>query len=206
MLRPGFAGRVRAFVEAGGTYVSTYCSGWVNEEDLCFMGGFPGPLRDVFGLWDEETDALDETQRNRFTWNGKTYEAKDFCAVTHPEGAQVLAAYEESFYRGAPALTVNAFGKGCCYYVAARTGEEFLCDLYAHVAKEAGLSPLLPALPHGVLCTERVGANGRFLFVMNTVPEERTVTLPACADILADRALEGECTLGAYGVLAVRLS
>lgn len=206
MLRPGFAQRVRAFVEAGGTYISTYCSGWVNEEDLCFMGGFPGPLREVCGLWDEETDALDETQRNRFTWNGRSYEAKDFCAVVHPEGAQVLAAYEERFYQGAPALTVNAFGKGRCYYIAARTGEDFLRDLYAQVAKEAGLFPLLPALPYGVLCTERVGANGRFLFVMNTVPEARTVTLPACTDVQTGLMRKGDCTLGAYGVMAVRLA
>ena len=58
MLRPGFAERVRAFVAGGGVYVTTYCSGWVNEEDLCFQGGFPGPLRETAGIWDEETDAL----------------------------------------------------------------------------------------------------------------------------------------------------
>ena len=204
MLRPGFAERVRAFVEGGGTYVSTYCSGWVDEEDLCFMGGFPGPLRDVFGLWDEETDALDATQHNRFTWNGKTYEAKDFCALVHPQGAQVLATYEERFYAGAPALTRNAFGKGCCYYVAARTGEDFLIDLYAHVTKEAGLTPLLDDVPYGVLLTERVGENGRFLFVMNTVPEARTVVLPACTDAMTGEARGGETALPPYGVIAVR--
>ena len=204
MLRPGFAERVRAFVEGGGTYVSTYCSGWVNEEDLCFMGGFPGPLRDVFGLWDEETDALDATQHNRFTWNGKTYEAKDFCALVHPQGAQVLATYEERFYAGSPALTRNAFGKGCCYYVAARTGEDFLIDLYAHVTKEAGLTPLLDDVPYGVLLAERVGENGRFLFVMNTVPEARTVVLPACTDAMTGEARGGETALPPYGVIAVR--
>lgn len=205
MLRPGFAERVRAFVEQGGTYIATYCSGWVNEEDLCFMGGFPGPLRDVFGLWDEETDALDETQRNRFTWNGKTYDAMDFCAVVHPEGADVLATYEDGFYKGAPALTVHAFGQGRCYYIAARTQEAFLQDLYAHIAGEAGLKPLLADIPYGVLCAERVGAGGRFLFAMNTVPEARTVTLPRCARLCTGEALEGAVTLPAYGVAAVKL-
>ena len=78
MLRPGFAEKVRDFVAEGGVYVSTYCSGWVNEEDLCFMCGFPGPLREVAGIWDEETDALDPTQGNTFTWRGKTYAVRDF--------------------------------------------------------------------------------------------------------------------------------
>ena len=33
-----------AFVKAGGTFVATYWSGVVDENDLCFLGGFPGPL------------------------------------------------------------------------------------------------------------------------------------------------------------------
>ena len=204
MLRPGFADRVREFVKNGGTYVATYCSGWVNEEDLCFMNGFPGPLREVFGIWDEETDTLDQTQHNRFTWKGKPEAIKDFCAVVHPETAEVLAAYEERFYKGAPALTKNTFGKGRCYYIAGRTGEAFLTDLYAEITAEAGLKPLLEETPHGVLLTERIGDKGRFLFVMNTVPEERTVTLPACTDVRTGKPLEGAYTLAPYGVCVVR--
>lgn len=205
MLRPGFAERVRDFVAAGGTYIATYCSGWVNEEDLCFMGGFPGPLREVFGLWDEETDTLDETQHNRFTWKGHAYTSKDFCAVVHPETAEVLAAYDERFYKGAPALTRNVYGKGLCYYIAARTDEAFLTELYAAIAAEAGLAPLLEKTPHGILCTERVGENGRFLFVMNTVPEDRTVTLPACTNERTGQPVQGDVTLPPYGTLVVRL-
>ena len=182
MLRPGFAEKVRAFVEAGGMYVSTYCSGWVNEEDLCFMGGFPGPLKDVLGVWDEETDALDETQRNHFTWQGKRYETKDFCALIHPEGAKALSEYEDCFYRGYPVLTENTFGKGKAYYIAARTGMDFLTDFYHTAIRQAGIAPLIPELPRGFLYAERAGDKGRFLFVMNTVPRENTVCLPDCRD------------------------
>lgn len=43
---------IEAFVAGGGTFITTYWSGIVNESDLCHMGGFPGPLRRtlVFGL------------------------------------------------------------------------------------------------------------------------------------------------------------
>ena len=59
MLQPGVAGRLKKFVADGGTVVCTYWSGMVNETDLCFLGGWPGDgLREVFGIWDEETDTL----------------------------------------------------------------------------------------------------------------------------------------------------
>ena len=59
LLKPGVAARLRRFVEQGGTLVTTYWSGLVDENDLCFLGGWPGDgLREVLGIWDEETDTL----------------------------------------------------------------------------------------------------------------------------------------------------
>ena len=204
MLRPGFAEKVKNFVANGGTYISTYISGWVDEEDLCFMGGFPGPLREVMGIWDEECDAMDASQHNHFTWQGKTYEISDFCALVHAENAQVLSALEDHFYQGYPALTVNTYGKGKAYYIAGRTGEEFLKDLYGTIAREAGLAPLVENIPYGVLCSRRVGDQGEFLFVMNTVPWKNDVTLPACQDIRTGKDMTGNVTLNPYEVLTLK--
>ena len=58
MVKPGLAERLRAFVEKGGTLVLTYFSGYVDENDLCFLDGMPGPLRPLAGVWAEEIDAL----------------------------------------------------------------------------------------------------------------------------------------------------
>lgn len=204
MLRPGFADKVKAFVASGGVYVGTYCSGWVDEEDLCFRGGFPGPLREVFGLWDEETDAMDPTQHNHFNWMGRRYETRDFAALVRPEGAVALAAYEENFYAGYPALTKNACGQGACYYIAARTGEDFLMDFYAYLAEEIGLRPLMDELPDGVLCARRTGDQGDFLFVMNTVPEEKIITLPPCRTVEGDKDMQGAYFLQPYEVLILK--
>ena len=33
---------MKQFVEQGGTLVTTYVTGYVDETDLCFLGGFPG--------------------------------------------------------------------------------------------------------------------------------------------------------------------
>ncbi|MFW5686429.1 MAG: beta-galactosidase, partial [Spirochaetota bacterium] len=50
MIKPGVAERIDAFVRAGGVFVTTYWSGIVNESDLCFLGGFPGPLAETLGI------------------------------------------------------------------------------------------------------------------------------------------------------------
>ncbi len=205
LLKDGFAKRVQAFVEKGGTYIGTYISGWVNEENLAFLGGYPGPLSQVLGIWDEETDALNEKGQNHFTWQGKTYLCKEVCAVVHPKGAKPLAVYEENFYQGAPTLTENAFGEGKAYYIAARTDRDFLRDFYAFIAKEKGLTPLMKALPDGVLCSERTGKEGQFLFVMNTQKEEKTISLPAAFNLRTNQKTEGVYTLSGYEVLVLKL-
>ena len=179
LLRPGFAERVERFVRGGGTYVGSYISGWVNEDDCCFTGGWPGPLKEVFGLWDEETDALDETQHNHFSWHGKTYRIDDYAARVHPCGAEALALYDENFYRGEPALTRHRYGKGEAWYLAARTEEAFLRDFYADLLPQKGLEPLIRGLPEGVDCASRTGDRGRFLFMLNGNPHPVTVDLPA---------------------------
>jgi beta-galactosidase len=59
MVKPGVAERLSEWVEDGGRLVLTYWSGIVDENDLCFLGGSPGPLRKLCNVWAEEIDALD---------------------------------------------------------------------------------------------------------------------------------------------------
>ena len=65
MLQPGTAANLKAFVERGGQLLATYCTGYVNEEQLCFLGGFPGDgLKDLFGIISEEIDTFYPSDRN----------------------------------------------------------------------------------------------------------------------------------------------
>ena len=204
LLRDGFAEKVEAFVKGGGTYVATYISGWVNEENLAHMGGYPGPLRETLGIWDEETDALDDTKKNSFIYRGTRYACKEVCALVHPENAKVLSSYEQDFYAGMPALTKNILGKGNAYYIAARTDRDFLKALYADITKEQHIEPLLETVPDGILCTERIGKNGRYLFIMNPQPESRTLFLPSSLNLRTNETLSGQHILNGYEVLVLK--
>ena len=50
--------RGSAGLSAGGTFLTTFFSGMVQENDLVTLGGYPGKLRDILGIWVEEEDAL----------------------------------------------------------------------------------------------------------------------------------------------------
>lgn len=211
MLKPGVAERLRRFVETGGTLVTTYWSGLVNESDLCFLGGWPGDgLREVVGVWDEETDTLTPDDRNSLVpsagnelgLNG-SYAVKDYCALIHAESARVLATYGGDFYAGRPALTVNDFGKGQAYYIAARTEEPFLDNFLGSLAGRLALQPALPAdLPTGVTATLRGDDRRRFIFVMNFNPSPVTINLGEASyrSLVSGAVVSGSLALPAYGV------
>jgi beta-galactosidase len=125
MLRPGFADRLKSFVDAGGTAVMTYWSAVVNECDLCFLGGIPGAgLRELFGVREEESQSyfpnesvtITMERNNPLEMDGR-YTAVDTCSVIHAESAEVLAVYADDYFAGSPALTVNKYGKGKAYYI-----------------------------------------------------------------------------------------
>ena len=180
MLRAGFEKELRAFVEQGGTLIGTYHTGLVNENDLCYLGGWPGAgLMDVFGVWHEDTDALWDDESNTLrTQDGQEYEIRELCALVHPKGAQVLGTYGEDFYQGEAAFTVNQFGKGKAYYIAAPLEERFYLDFYGNLAEELALEKALPQLsPEGVEACLRETEENQYLFVQNFSGKEQRIEL-----------------------------
>ncbi|MCM1101315.1 MAG: beta-galactosidase [Clostridium sp.] len=65
LLKEGVAERMKAFVENGGELMATYLTGYVDDNALCFLGGFPGDgLNELFGVVSEEIDTLYPSDRN----------------------------------------------------------------------------------------------------------------------------------------------
>ena len=125
MTKGDYDEKIRSFVKNGGTFVTTFFSGYVDEHDLVITGGYPGRLRDILGIWVEESDALPTDKCNHFIYNGNVYQAKLLCDIMHLEGAVELSEYQEDFYAQTPVITVNSYGKGKAYYVGTRSTEDF---------------------------------------------------------------------------------
>jgi beta-galactosidase len=214
MLKPGVAQKLRQYVENGGTLVTTYYTGIVDETDLIFMGGWPGAgLMDVFGVWNEETDVLRAAQirsvnvdvDNPLGLQGP-YQAQNVCGLVQLRGAQALATYGDGFYAGTPAITVNAFGKGQVYYQAAQLTPDSQCNFYGALIQQLGLQrPFQAGLPDGVTCQVRHKDDQAFYFIENFTPEAQTITLDAgtytrlSGDAATGAALVGTFTLAPFG-------
>ena len=211
MSKAGVADRLKAFVANGGTVVFTYLTAYANENDLCYLGGFPGDgLKEVAGIWAEEIDALYDKDRNSITTiNGKTYECTKFCELIHVigENTKVLATYESDFYAGQPAVTVNTYGKGKCYYIATRANQEFLDDFYGQLIDEMGLSEsILSEDVENVSVTTRYGDGEQYYFIMNFSSEEKKCQLKeAVDDVLTGQEKSGQIVLEPYGYLIVKV-
>ena len=197
------------FVRNGGTLIGTYWSGVVDENDLCALGNAPAGMAELFGLRSEEIDALYDGEKNRLALRTSTapagmapeYEITELCERIVCGSAETLAEYGDDFYRGEPAFTVNHFGKGRAYYLAARAADPFNLDLLNVLAQRAGVRrSLAAALPEGVTASRRSGTTD-YIFVENFNPGPAAVTLQQpYTDAETGEMLTGLLTLGAYEV------
>jgi beta-galactosidase len=209
LVREGAGERLTSFVEGGGTLVLTYMSGLVNDSDLCFLTGFPGPLRKVAGIWAEEIDVLHPHDRQTVRPRAKNplglkgpYAARDYCEIVHAEGAEVVATFGKQHYAGSPALTVNRSGKGEAWYVPSRNEGRFQDDFVAGLARRLALRGALPAkLPPGVSATRRRKGGRDFVFVMNFSEKPRQVPLGDLSgrDLLTGKTCRGRLPLRPFG-------
>ena len=53
MIRDGMKEALEDFVKNGGTLITTFMSGIVGQSDNVYLGGYPGPLREMAGIWVE---------------------------------------------------------------------------------------------------------------------------------------------------------
>lgn len=180
MFKPGVTEKIRNFITNGGSFVMTYYSGLVNENDLCFSGTVNNPvfapysLTDVFGIKVNEIDGLCDDEYNELEYNGQRYKAMTCCELIEVDDAEVLAEYEHDFYIGMCAASKKQFGTGRAYYIACHTEMDFLYELYKNILIDSGISKIIDTeYVDDVLIKERSGKK----IVMNFSTEERGITV-----------------------------
>ncbi|MBT2283248.1 beta-galactosidase [Paenibacillus polymyxa] len=207
MVKPGFAAKLEKYVEAGGTFLTTFFSGIVNENDLVTTGGYPGELRKLLGIWVEEIDALLPEQKNSIVLKAACgdlqgeYGCGMLCDLLHSEGAEVIAEYGDDFYKGMPVVTRNTYGQGEAWYVASDPDETFLDGLLGQLAAAKNVESLLET-PEGVEVSARTKDGKPFLFVMNHNATTQSYDLGTAKahDLLTNRELLGSVEIEARGV------
>jgi beta-galactosidase len=187
MTKPGYDEKIRSFTKAGGTFVTTFFSGIADENDLIITGGYPGRLRDILGIWVEESDALPQGKENVFIYQGQSYPATVLCDLSHLEGAESLSEYEEDFYAGMPAITCNHFGKGHAYCVLTRSDDGFYRRFLSNVCEEAKISPVMESSDTLLEITRRIKGEKVFYFLLNHGETESSICMPCSMKSLLDK-------------------
>lgn len=208
MVKEGYAQKLEDFVSNGGTFITTFFSGIVNENDLVTLGGYPGELRNLLGIWAEEIDALHPDEKNKIVMKDKLgnlsgeYSCNILFDLIHSQGAEVIAEYGKDFYKGMPVVTKNKFGNGNAWYIASSPDSRFLQGLVSVICDEKGIQPLLHS-DEGVEVSERMKNGKSYLFVMNHNKNTSAFDLQdkQMHDLLTGQELTGKVTIEAKDVM-----
>ena len=203
MFRNDFGAKLRAYVEQGGTLLTTYHSGIVDGDDLAWLNGVPHALTDVLGVRQTELDAIyPADEQSMVMLDGRTFHISELCAIPESLGAETLATYGHDFYAGLPCLTRNAFGKGTAYYLAAKVEQAGLDAIYTQLARDLDLpKALTDILPAGVVPTERGGA----VFLQNYSGAPQPIALTdVYTDLLTGEQVSGAFELPVNGVMVLK--
>lgn len=205
LLHPHVGERMKQFVEHGGHLIATYVTGYVDENQLNYLGGFPGDgLKDLFGVISEEIDTLYPSDRNRVHFAEMPEgEVRDYAEVLRvADGTNVLGTYEQDYYKGMAAVTERTCQKGSAMYIAARLDDASMQRLYARTLKKAGVS--MYKLPYGVERHTREADGMQYVFYLNDTTEPQIVSGAQGIDLLTGETIKGILTLEPYGVACVK--
>lgn len=203
MLQDNTRDQLEDYVRQGGTLVTGYMSGMADSNDRIYTGGYPGPLREMCGIWIDERDALPPDESRKLTIDGNdSYNCGLLCDLICAEGAQVKARYASGFYAGTPAVTAHRYGRGQAWYFGTKPDDNAFNLLMNQVVEESGACPLLhETTALEITCRKKNGL--RFWFLINFTHENQPLpkALMGMLDLLSGEIMTEEKQLPPYGVL-----
>ncbi|HEX3021960.1 MAG TPA: beta-galactosidase [Lachnospiraceae bacterium] len=164
------------YARKGGKLILTNRSGVKDETNACIMDYLPGPFSECVGAVVEEYDPIGNDTHTITTVNGKTYQCSMWCDILQTTTANVLATYQEDYYAGKPAVTVNSYGEGQVYYIGTVLERDFYLDLLKGIIGEIGID-YFDNLPDGVEVSIRENEEEKYILIFNNTNEVQTIPL-----------------------------
>ena len=198
--------RFRDYVKNGGVLVGSYLSGLVNETDLTYLGGWPKTLQETYGIDAKEIDTLYPKDKNSIKFGNESFEVVDYCTIIEAKEAEVLAKYEEDFYKNTPAITKNNLEKGKAYFIGARTNQEFLSKFYDEIVKDLHINEVEDFISEGGISIQiRENKDAKYYFVMNFTEEEKNIEIKGSyIDLILGKEAEILNIMKPYGVYVLK--
>jgi beta-galactosidase len=208
LLSPAEADRLKLYVQNGGTLVSTFNTGLVDQHHITPDTGFPGDMTDLFGLEVLEFDPIPPGEENHLTFKGAfptshLHPARLWCDIIEPKDCQVLAVYSKGFYASRPALTMNNFGLGRAIYIGTMSHQHFYHDFVGWLRQMCNLHPLLK-VPENVEVSMRQKEGIKVYFLLNHQNSPVRISFyKPMHDFLTGNTFSGNYDLPPHGILVL---
>jgi len=204
LMKEEIRARLDQYVRQGGALVITFRSGTRTWNNSMSTETLPGGFREMAGVEVEEFDSLNHGRQVGVSTDSGLGTATVWCDVLHPITAGVIASYTEEYYRGKPAATVNAYGKGKVYYIGCDLDQACLNSLVGLIASNAGLSPAFAQLPDGMEAVKKEKDGKPYYIILNHDDKPGWIALDGnYTDLLTNERVNGSIALDPYGVLAL---
>lgn len=210
--------RVTAFAKAGGKVIASYASGLVDGHFHVALGGYPGMLRELLGVYGEEFNIVGSIAGVPSTVglsNGETSKLWQTVVTAVEPTTSVLVTYEgpdAAFWEleGMPAITRNRVGKGYAYYVGCDLDHGDISRLLHGELKEIFdwkdiTTNDTDLIDVRLVHTVRIGAGMRFDYYLNRCREDIDVMIARNEVVIAYRAIQRDCVDDAGDHIPFRL-
>jgi beta-galactosidase len=191
MVKGDLATRLEGVAARGGTVLTTFLSGRVDEHDRAFLTDVPGPLAPLMGVRVDEWDSRPQDVVQPVTMGEFRCEARLIFEIVLPRGAEPVGTYGADFYAGSPAVTRNRFGEGEGWYVATALDQPGVDQVVRRILARHDLLGPYAGRP-GLETATRVAPDGtRLLFLLNHTREPARPTAHTTAtDLLTGKRVE----------------
>jgi beta-galactosidase len=184
------------FVNEGGLLVITPRSGVKDEFNAVINQGLPGLLAELCGVEIEEYVSLPigidgEIKFSIPGFASPSLKTGVWCDVLKPDGAQVIATYQQDYLQGKPAITLNQFGDGKVVYLGTFVEVAFLGTLVDWLLRAAGIEPCLTT-PADIEVNQCWQDGRKMLFLLNHSNEDQGFSVDEGFKALLDDSKEGE--------------
>jgi len=176
----------------GGHLILTCRTATKNRLGHLWGGEWAAPISGLIGAKITATDMLSENANGEISMNGSKYNWNNWADLLQPESnSEVVATYENQFYKGKSAVVQRKIGKGTVTYIGVDTDDSKLeKDILQNIYTKAGATT--ENYPEGVYVYWRDG----FYVAVNYSSSNYTMELPGSSKILV-----GEKELKPAGVL-----
>ncbi|MEI6647684.1 MAG: beta-galactosidase [bacterium] len=205
------AAHLRRYVEQGGTLVFTVQSGLRNRDNVFHRQTLPAYLTDLCGIEIEEQNGLKFQDTTGIaplagTYTKPRYACSFLFEIIKPTTATTLFTYTDHWFAGTSAVTVNRFGKGTVYYIAAVPSLEFITEFMATILPACNVKPNLTSSSSPMVESVKSVAGAReHLHLINYTRQPQTVVLSDhYTNLTDDSKIAGLLELPPFGAVILQ--